>query len=72
MYNRRWILPYRILNVKHDKKYFEARTNVHFLDLIIEHLSKNNNSQKVCLSVRLSVRPSDFYRNRHVALFREN
>jgi hypothetical protein len=32
MSSRRWILPYRILNVKHDKKYFKARTNVHFLD----------------------------------------
>jgi hypothetical protein len=38
MSSRRWILPYRILNVKHDKKYFKACTNVHFLDLIMEHL----------------------------------
>jgi hypothetical protein len=38
MSSRRWILPYRIPNVKHDTKYFKARTNVHSLDLIIEHL----------------------------------
>jgi hypothetical protein len=40
MPSRWWILPYRILNVKHEKKYFKARTNVHFLDLIMENLFK--------------------------------
>jgi hypothetical protein len=38
MSSRQRILLYTILNVKQDKKYFTARTYVHFMDLIIEHL----------------------------------